>query len=248
MSDVKMSVVREKGERCAKNPVAPSASFKLRRSERKRRQVKPYSPPKHVPLRRKRKRDELEETEEKKEKTEQDLRDEFSRQISDTLTPVFTRTLRNMNLSEERGQRRAYALKSTLKKAVGIVENGGIYSRPNGQFLVTSSDRSQTYTVKTQPLADRLHITCNCGERFDQGERMTCKHVFAVVVYSMDSIVSMYNTFSTPQSVQNMHDITGLISNMGISRSSKVRKTHSAQNWGQHDYLSTLLSAGVKKC
>jgi hypothetical protein len=217
-NNVEMKMERssaKKGKRVAKRVVFKATP---RRSGRKKTPAKHYSPPKHIPRKsRKRRREEDDERIERAKKLNRsEMQSSLSETMASAFQPVFVKNLELTDLDEEKEEKRSKALKTTLKNAVKIAQGGMVYAKANGEFLVTSSTKDETYNVRSVPMADRLHFTCDCGRRFNKGDRVTCKHIFAVVIHSMDSIVRMYYQFSTPESIQGIHDLAGLISKMGI--------------------------------
>jgi hypothetical protein len=235
-------------------------SYKPRRSERKTKPNIRYDPGIHFPKKRKNKKkikevkdintynEWLEENKDLSEKNINDKHNEFRENITNQLgkvfLPMFTQNLSNLDMNPKKEFRRTLALKETLKKGLKLVQDNMIFSRDNGIFLVTSSDKKQTYTVRTTPMANRLHYTCNCGSKFKQPDRVTCKHIFGVILYSMNSVVSLFYQVSNVNTVQGVYDIERLVNSMNMTGKSTSTSSKSKIPPGNHemDYFSLLNS------
>lgn len=135
--------------------------------------------------------------------------------VADTFTELFFRTIDTMGVK----QHRMNSLRRSLRKAIELVLAGMVTATSNGEHLVTASDRSQTYVVQSNPIAEKMHYTCNCGQRFGVGDRVTCKHIFAVIMSSLDSVLKMFFQISTKQSVADVDEICQLAAKIGITES-----------------------------
>jgi hypothetical protein len=119
-------------------------------------------------------------------------------------------------MSEKKEDTRSKALSTTLKKACKIVKDGLVTPLQNNEYLVTSSDRKKTYHIHSTAMGKKLHFTCNCGEQFNQGSRTSCKHIFAIVLSSLETISSSFFQIATSGSVENILDICEMASRLSI--------------------------------
>lgn len=151
----------------------------------------------------------------KRARTIQRVKTPAEKAVAYSLQPfqeLLSYTLENLDLSEERQETRAIALRQTIHHAIDLVRNNHVSTTKNGEYLVTSSEKDATYEVRSIPLGEQLHFTCNCGRTFQQGDRVTCKHIFAVVLSTLNHVVSLFFQISTKQTVQDMNDLCKLMS------------------------------------
>lgn len=213
----------------------------VRKSTRKRFPTKQWAPSFERKGKKRYREDDDQEIMRAKKISRSEFQSNLSNTLSSTFQPVFAQNLEKTELSTEKEEKRSQSLRKILEKAVQIVQEGMVYAKAAGHFLVTSSDRRETYNVKVIPQATHLHHTCDCGYRYNQGDRTACKHIFAVVVYSMDSIVQLF--FQGGDS--NLNELEGLISKMQITSSScrdslsstKIQEPTGVQ---ENDYFSEL--------
>jgi hypothetical protein len=131
---------------------------------------------------------------------------------------MLSMTLESLDLSESRQETRSVALRQTLYQAMDLVVNNHVTTTKNGEYLVTSKEKDHTYQVRSVPLGEQLHFTCNCGRSFGIGDRVTCKHIFAVVMSTLNHVVSLFFQVSTKQSVQDMNDLCQLMSHVRMKK------------------------------
>ena len=135
--------------------------------------------------------------------------------IAHSLQPfqeLLSYTVENLDLSEERQETRSMALRQTINHAIDLVRNNHVSTLKNGEYLVTSAEKDSTYQVRSTPLGEQLHFTCNCGRSFQHGDRVTCKHIFAVVLSTLNHVISLFFQVSTKQTVKDMNDLCQLMS------------------------------------
>lgn len=246
------------------SPVVPMvedekmSSVGTRRSERVRKKPERFDFTKYPPRKQRKKRkrevsvdmEDFESPFQKPKKVEKSNKTK-AQDVANTFTELFLSSIDTMNAS----QTRLDALRRSIRKASEMVLTGMVTATSNGDHLVTSSDRSQTYVVKSTPLAEKIHHTCNCGQRFGVGERVTCKHILAVIMSSLDSVIRMFFQISTRQSVEAVDEICKLAEKIGITDDDN--KSGSQRKWTEpshkvlekpfqmpQDYFSMILRPG----
>lgn len=177
----------------------------------------------------------------KEEKTisPSEFKEQISRKISDTITPIIMNNLEMFDMDDDMGKKRANSLLKVFQRGINTFQQGLVFS-DNGQFYVTSSDRESTYTIQLIPMGDKLRITCNCGEKYISEERLHCKHIFAVIFFITNTAVGSFCNYSTPKTIKGIHDMTILIEDMKLKKKPMPR-----EDPDRKDFLF-LLSSGQK--
>lgn len=148
------------------------------------------------------------------------------------LKSFFADILENTNMREDSKETRSIAFKTSIKKANEIINNGLIYLKDSTTYLITSSDRTFTYTVKLGICQNKLKLTCNCGDRYSVGERSHCKHILAISLYNLKTITNDF--FVNPEN----HTI--------LTRSMTKKLSNFTMSENKKDYFSELIQTKIK--
>ena len=97
------------------------------------------------------------------------------------------------NISEERQYSRYTQLYTRLRES----EKCRIQFLQN-KCLVQSSDKKETYIVELY----NGQYTCNCGNRYKEYNRKSCKHIIAVCNYHVKNCITDYMTKPTRDIIQ----------------------------------------------
>jgi hypothetical protein len=156
--------------------------------------------------------------------------EQVAKQVGKQFEEIFLESLQRAHLSPQRLQTRSAALRKTFRNATELMHNGNVTTTKNGEYLVTSSDGTKTYQVRSVPLADRLHFICDCGRQFGQGDRVTCKHIFAVIFMALNSVSTMFLQVSSHRTVQDMHELCKLAEQLDIGVQKPSRASSSSSS------------------
>lgn len=159
-----------------------------RKSKRKRKKVSIYDPNKYETKSKKQKKPKNVVHEEPKTKME--LRELHSQKIANIFQRYIFDILDGLDLPEEREKTRVTGLIKSLKNSISLKDK--VFVSKNMGYLVSSSDGTQTYNVKQQPIGDNVKYVCNCGEKYEDGERTTCKHSGSIIFNIFDTYMSDY--------------------------------------------------------
>lgn len=208
-------------------------SQKLRRSGRDRKSVERFVFPekkKRKTVKRKRETDDeyQERVDIAYQRSREDEQEMLATNLALAMKPFFLKVIKQSDLEEEKEKRRNRSLVQLIGRSQKVLDDNLIQPKSDNEYFVTSSDRKNTYVVTTTRLAGDICYNCNCGDRFIDHTRITCKHIMAVSFFKLRSIIDMYYQDSTPAMIQDVHDLEGMFDKMNVT------KGH------QNDYFSQL--------
>jgi len=132
----------------------------------------------------------------------EEIRERHVEKLTNIFREYVSDKLENIDLSPEREKTRVTGLIKNLKNSIDIKNK--VYANNNG-YLVTSSSGNETYTVKQKAIADKVKFVCNCGDKYQDNDRTSCKHCGAMLFYNFDHFMTEYLTKKPTTSSMNLH-------------------------------------------
>ena len=147
------------------------------------------------------------ETEEEGSELPTPISDEEIRECHiERLTNVFRNYISNkldeLDLPIDREKTRVTGMVKNLKNSITMSEK--VYDSGTMGYLVTSSDGKETYTVKQKAFADIMKYVCNCGTKYEDPDRTSCKHCGAIMFHNFDQFMTDYLTKKPTENSMNL--------------------------------------------
>ena len=144
-----------------------------------------------------------EETINVKAQSEDKMRENNVERVTNIFKEYIKETLKNANLPIDNENSRVSAFVKSMEKSFSLKNK--VYITTNNDYLVSSSDGKQTYTVQPKSVADTLKYTCNCGTNYKDSERTSCKHCGAIIFYNFDNYFNDYLNNKQNSTLQLYH-------------------------------------------
>lgn len=167
--------------------------------------------------------------------TNEEIRKLHSQKLSNVFEKYFFNRLCDLNLSLKREKERVNGLIKNLNNSLSLKEQ--ISVSKNMGYLVSSSDKKNTYHVKTKKLNNQILLICNCGEKYNDFERKTCKHCGSVVIHKLDNFISEFLKKQSQKYQYN--EVNKMLKKFTFE--DKNKKEQCDEN-NEEDYLSKLMN------
>lgn len=177
--------------------------------------------------------------------THEELRQKHVMQITEVFRDYISNKLDEIDLPIEREKMRVLGLLKSLKNAISLKNK--VYVSKSMGYLVTSSDGSFTYNVNPKSIANSIRYVCNCGKKYQDENRTSCKHCGSVIFHNIDAYFTDYLTKPYQSNVHlQLHHINKLFNKFDIENNDfqttpteKTVKSDSFQK--EEDFFSYLL-------
>ena len=147
-----------------------------------------------------------------------DARNKNVERITNIFSNYISDVLETINLPPDREKTRVDGLVENLKNSFSLKKQ--VYPRlTEGKVenLVTSTDGKETYTVQPKANGDTIKYVCNCGNKYDDIDRNSCKHCGSVVLYNLDNFLTEYLTKkTTPNIGLQLHNVNRMFNKVDI--------------------------------
>jgi hypothetical protein len=120
----------------------------------------------------------------------EDIRTAHVETITNVFRKYISEILETVDLTPDREKTRVTGLIKNLENARSLKKK--VYVNSNMEYLVSSSTGTETYTVKPKAFSDTFKNVCNCGKKYDDIDRDSCKHCGAILFYNLDNYFNEY--------------------------------------------------------
>ena len=117
--------------------------------------------------------------------------------LTNVLKKYVSEIIESLRLPPEQEKTKIDGLIKNIENSISLKNN--IYVNRSKEYLVSSSSRKETYTVKES--TDTLKNVCNCGEKYKEPFRNSCKHCGAIVFYNLHNYLTDYLNKETPSQI-----------------------------------------------
>ena len=124
--------------------------------------------------------------------SEEEIRERHVEKLTLVFRDYIEDKLDELDLPIDREKTRVTGMIKNLKNSIKTMKN--VYDSDTMGYLVTSSDGKETYTVKQKAIADKRKHVCNCGTKYEEPDRTSCKHCGAMIFYNFDQFMTDYLT------------------------------------------------------
>ncbi len=151
---------------------------------------------------------------------DEEIRERYIDKLTNIFREYINEKLEDIDLSPEREKTRVTGLIKNFKNSIEM-ENK-VYVNNNG-YLVTSSKGNETYTVKQKAIADKVKYVCNCGDKYEDYDRTSCKHCGAMMFHNFNHFITDYLTKKPTINSMNlqMHNMQKNFNKIDIEKTSK---------------------------
>lgn len=225
-----------------------NARKSTRKSKRDRKARKFYSRESYAPYSKKRKRRRISSDDEEYvpvPPTREEMRAKHVMQLTNVFRDYVSEKLEEADLSLEREKTRVAGLIKSLKNARSLKEK--VYVSKTMGYLVSSSDGTLTYNVNPKAVADNLKFVCNCGEKYKDSDRTSCKHCGSVIFHNLDNYFSDYlNKPYQPNVHLQMRNVEKMFNRFDIEQPQKPGKAKEVEKMKTHkeeDFFSFVMQS-----
>jgi len=260
--DSTIGSTQEKLETKLENPPQPIK----RRSSRTRITRKFFHEEKYPTRKRKRRRIECDEEDNEDDQlpalpqppTRDELRQKHVAHVTEVFRGYISDKLGELDLPLDREKTRVFGLARSLKNAISLKKK--VYVSKSMGYLVSSSDGSMTYNVNPKAIADDLKYVCNCGEKYQDRNRTSCKHCGSVIFHNIDNYFTDYLTKPYQPNVHlQLHHVNKMFNKFDIDKQKPVKNMKfqptpvnvGAENivvTKEEDYFQFLLQGNEQIC
>lgn len=194
--------------------------------------------------------------------TTKELREMHAQQLANVFQKYIFKKLDSLDLPIDHEKTRVNGLVKSLNNAIMLKEK--VFVSKNMGYLVSSSDGTLTYNVSPRAIADDLKYVCNCGEKYKDSERTSCKHCGSVIFHNMDNYFSEYLTKPYQPNVHlQLRHVNNMFNKFGIEKPTQnkiaekqvsdtpcnqgVQKVEQT-DFRKDDYLSYLMNVEHPTC
>ena len=147
--------------------------------------------------------------------TREDCRQKNINKLTEVFRVFISDKLDELDLPPDHEQMRVTGLEKSLKNALSLEKK--VYDSTTGVYLVTSSDGKCTYTVKSIAIGEKIKYACNCGEKYQDINRTSCKHCFSVIFHNISKYLTDYLTKPyQPNTNLQLHNVNKMLNRIDI--------------------------------
>ena len=149
--------------------------------------------------------------------TPEEIRTAHAKSITNVFGKYIFEILESIGLTPDREKTRVAGLIKNLKNARSLKKK--VYVNNNMEYLVSSSAGTETYTVKQKAISDTLKNVCNCGEKYNDPVRDSCKHCGAIIFYNLDNYFNEYlNKKTSPNTNLQVYQVNKMLNKCDIDK------------------------------
>jgi hypothetical protein len=164
----------------------------------------------------------------------EDIRTAHVETITNVFRKYISETLESVGLTPDREKTRVTGLIKSLENSRSLKKK--VYVNSNMEYLVSSSAGTETYTVKPKAILDTSKNVCNCGEKYNDPDRDSCKHCGAILFYNLDNYFNEYlNKKTNPNTHLQVYRVEKMLNKCDIEKPNKKENNDSLMDKNERE-------------
>lgn len=182
--------------------------------------------------------------------THEEIRKKHVEKIKSVVGNYILSIVDVLDLLPEREIQRLLGLVKNTQNATSLANK--VHVSNSMGYLVSSSDGSSTYSVNPIHISNSIRYVCNCGKKYQDENRTSCKHVGAVIFYIFGEFIKDFLAKPyRPNVGLQLHHVNKSLGKIDIEKKNPTQKDHLSTSKNEmvesvpiqeEDYFSYLLN------